>query len=192
MAQAAKVTSIDAVGRMAAALQAFRAEAGSGLDDLQMEIQRGLQWIHHDCKEYWSVEVRRGTERVTAARLHLQQAMMYRRVADHQPTCIDEKRALAAAKRRLQIAQEKVEAVRHWARVIDRAVDEYRGVRTPLYRHSGRRFSQGPGDAGPHERGAAILRRHGDAGRAGRFCLPASQPAGQPDVPAGAGTEPQP
>ena len=132
MAAAAKVTSIDAVGRMAAALQAFRAEAGSGLDDLQLEIQRGLQWIHHDRKEYWSAEVRRGWERVTQARLQLQQAMTYRRVADHQPTCIDEKRALAAAKRRLQLAQEKVEAVRHWSRVIDRAVDEYRAGRTPL------------------------------------------------------------
>ena len=169
MAQAAKVTSIDAVGRMSAALQAFRAEAGSGLDDLQMEIQRGLQWIHHDCREYWSVEVRRASERVTEARLNLQQAMTYRRVADHQPTCIDEKRALAAAKRRLQIAQDKVQAVRHWARVIDRAVDEYRGVRTPFIAIPRRRFSQGPGDSGPHERSAAILRRHGDAGRAGRF-----------------------
>ena len=54
MPAAAKVTSIDAVERMAAALQAFRDEAGSGLDDLQMEIQRGLQWIHHDRKEYWA------------------------------------------------------------------------------------------------------------------------------------------
>ena len=39
------------------------AEAGSALDDLQMEIQRGLQWIHHDCKEYWAAEVRRGGSR---------------------------------------------------------------------------------------------------------------------------------
>jgi hypothetical protein len=132
MRAAAKVISIDAVARMGTALQAFRAEAGSALDDLQLEVQRGLQWIHHDCKEYWSAEVRRGGEQVTQCRLQLQQAMTYRRVADHQPTCIDEKRALAAAKRRLQTAQEKLEAVRHWSRVIDRAVDEYRAGRAPL------------------------------------------------------------
>ncbi len=132
MPAAAKVISIDAVERMGTALRAFRAEAGSGLDDLQLEIQRGLQWIHHDRKEYWSAEVRRGEERVTQCRLQLQQAMTYRRVADHQPTCIDEKRALAAAKRRLQTAHEKLEAVRHWSRVIDRAVDEYRAGRAPL------------------------------------------------------------
>ena len=94
MPAAAKVISIDAVERMGTALRAFRAEAGSGLDDLQLEIQRGLQWIHHDRKEYWSAEVRRGEERVTQCRLQLQQAMTYRRVADHQPTCIDEKRAV--------------------------------------------------------------------------------------------------
>jgi exonuclease VII large subunit len=132
MPGAAKVISIDAVERLGTALRAFRAEAGSALDDLQMEIQRGLQWIHHDCKEYWSAEVRRAEERVNQCRLQLQQAMTYRRVADHQPTCIDEKRALAAAKRRLQVAREKLEAVRHWSRVIDRAVDEYRAGRAPL------------------------------------------------------------
>ncbi len=191
MAKAAKVTSIDAVGRMSAALQAFRAEAGSGLDDLQMEIQRGLQWIHHDCREYWSVEVRRASERVTEARLNLQQAMTYRRVADHQPTCIDEKRALAAAKRRLQIAQDKVQAVRHWARVIDRAVNEYRGVRTPFVAIL----------EGDLPRALAILGRMNESlqsyvatGMPAELAgaPPASQPAGRPEPRAGAGMEPQP
>ena len=58
--------------------------------------------------------------------------MTARRIDDHDPACIDEKKALARAKQRLEIAQEKVEAVRHCARAIDRAVDEYRGARTPL------------------------------------------------------------
>ena len=50
------------------------------------------------------------------ARLQFQQAMTYRRIADRHPSCIDEKRAVEAAKRRLQLAQEKVETVRHWRR----------------------------------------------------------------------------
>ena len=91
-----------------------------------------LQWIHHDCKEYWAEAVRRGWQGVSEARLALQHATTYRRVADHQPSCVDEKRALAAAKRRLEVAQEKVAAVRHWSRVIDRAIDEYRAARTPV------------------------------------------------------------
>ena len=63
----------------------------------------------------------------------LQQAMTARRIGEHEPACIDERKALARAKQRLESAQEKVEAVRHCARIIDHAVDEYRGARTPLW-----------------------------------------------------------
>ena len=167
MGAAAKVISIDAVGRMGTALRAFRAEAGSGLDDLQLEIQRGLQWIHHDRKEYWSAEVRRGEERVTQCRLQLQQAMTYRRVADHQPTCIDEKRALAAAKRRLQIGPR--EAGSGAPLVAGHRPGRRRVPRRPgaAGRLPRRRSSQVAGGAGPHERVAARLRGYGDSGRSG-------------------------
>ena len=117
---------------MAAAVDAFRNEAIAAVESLDMEIRRALEWIHHDRHDHWNHQVRRGWERITEARVQLQQAMTARRIGDHDPACIDEKKALARAKRRLEIAQEKVEAVRHCARAIDRAVDEYRGARTPL------------------------------------------------------------
>jgi hypothetical protein len=117
---------------MAAAVDAFRNEATAAIEGLDMEIRRALEWIHHDRREHWEHEVRRGWERITEARVQLQQAMTARRVGNHDPACIDEKKALARAKQRLEIAQRKVEAVRHCAREIDHAVDEYRGARTPL------------------------------------------------------------
>ncbi len=128
----ARLTRIDAVEEISAAVDAFRNEASAALEGLAMEIQRAQDWIHTDRHEHWNHEVRRGWERITAARVELQQAMTSRRIGNHDPACIDEKKALALAKRRLEIAQEKVEAVRHSARAIDRGVDEYRGARTPL------------------------------------------------------------
>jgi hypothetical protein len=127
MGGAARVTSIDAVRTIAAALQVFRSDATTALDDLQLEVRRALQWIQHDRKEYWAQEVRRGWERVAEARVQLQQCLTFRRVADQRPSCIDEKRALEVANRRLRTAQEKVETVRHWALAVERAVNEYRG-----------------------------------------------------------------
>ncbi len=131
MAQA-RLTRIDAAEEMAAAVDAFRNEALAAIEMLDMEIRRALEWIHNDRHEHWNHEVRRGWERITEARVQLQQAMTARRIGDHNPACIDEKKALARAKRRLEIAQRKVEAVRHCERTIDHAVDEYRGARTPL------------------------------------------------------------
>jgi hypothetical protein len=126
MSPAARITAIDAVQVMAAALHTFGDNSRSGFDDLQLEIRRALQWINHEQKEYWAREVRRSWDRVSEAKLALTQARTYRRVADHEPSCIDEKKALDAANRRLRVAQEKVEAVRRYAYSIDRAVDDFR------------------------------------------------------------------
>ena len=62
--------------------------------------------------------------------MQLQQAQVSRRIAGHEPACVDEKRALDRAKRRLETAQQKVEAVKHWTHVIERAVDEFQQSRT--------------------------------------------------------------
>jgi hypothetical protein len=131
MAQA-RLTRIDAVREMAAAVDAFRNEAIAAVESLDIEIRRALDWIHYDRHDHWNYQVRRGWERITEARVQLQQAMTARRIGEHDPACIDEKKALARAKQRLEIAQEKVEAVRQCSRAIDHVVDEYRGARTPL------------------------------------------------------------
>ena len=114
MSRSARVTSIDVLQTMAAAVQRFRGEAAGVLDDLEIEIHRALEWIHHDRKDYWTHELRRSYEAVSQARLQLQQAQTARRIAGHEPSCIDEKRALDRAKRRLEIAEQKVKAVQHW------------------------------------------------------------------------------
>jgi hypothetical protein len=127
---AAKITSIDVLPLLAAAIQKFRSEAGAAVEDLETEVRRGLEWIHHDRREYWTTELRRAQDALVQAKIQLQQATVMRRVADRDPSCVDEKRAVERAKRRVETAQRKIEAVRHWAGVIDRASDDFRRART--------------------------------------------------------------
>lgn len=134
MSRPAKVKSIDAVERLAAALARFQEEAAAALTDLQLQVQRAADWIHNDRRIYWTEQVRRGWERVAQAKTELEQARTYRRIAEHQPACREERKALEIAKRRLQNAEEKVEAVRHWTRMLDRAMVDYRGGIAPLAR----------------------------------------------------------
>jgi hypothetical protein len=126
----AKITSIDVLPLLAAALQKFRSEGGGAMEDLETELRRALDWIHHDRREYWTTELRRAQDALVQAKIQLQQATVMRRVADRDPSCIDEKRAVERARRRVENAQRKVEAVRHWAGVIDRAADDFRRART--------------------------------------------------------------
>jgi hypothetical protein len=125
MTRAARVTSIDVLPLLSAALQKFRGQAVGVLDDLDIEARRILEWIHHDRKEYWERELHRAQEKLNQARLQLQQARMTRRVGDHEAACLDEKRAVAVAQRRVETARQKIDAVRHWTRVIERAVEDF-------------------------------------------------------------------
>jgi hypothetical protein len=132
MSRRAQVKSIDALQDMAAALDCFRADAIGALDNLEMEIRRAVDWLNQDCKTYWAGEVRQGWQSVYEAQVQLQQAVTYRSVAEHKPTCDDEKKAVQRARQRLQTAQIKLEAVAHWAIVVERAINEYRGNRAHL------------------------------------------------------------
>jgi hypothetical protein len=130
MSPAARVTSIDALPLLAAALQKFRGEAAIAVDDIESEVRRALEWIHHDRKDYWAHEARRAQEALNQARISLQQAMTMRRIADRTPSCMDEKRAVERAKRRLDTAQQKMQAVRHWETELDRAAEDLHKSRT--------------------------------------------------------------
>ena len=130
MGRAARVTSIDALDTLSVALQRFRDDASMAVEDVAVALRRVLEWIHHDRKDHWTQELRRGSEAVSQAKLQLQQAKTSRKVAGRDPSCIDEERALARAKRRVEIAEQKVRAVQHWANALDRAADEFQQNRT--------------------------------------------------------------
>jgi hypothetical protein len=130
MSPAARLTSIDVIPLLATALQKFRCEAAGAVDDIVNEVRRALEWIHHDRKDYWSHEARRAQDALNQARIALQQAMTMRKVGDRPPSCIDEKRAVEKAKRRVDLTQQKMQAVRHWESTLDRASDDLRRART--------------------------------------------------------------
>ncbi|MBN2580973.1 MAG: hypothetical protein JXB10_18470 [Pirellulales bacterium] len=132
MGRPARVKSIDALQAMSAALTCFRDDAAGALDDLEMEIRRALQWIGEDCRQYWKQEIRRGEDRVIESQRQLEHAEMFRRAEGQHSPCVEEQKALARAKQRLETARRKAEAVKHWIVAIDRAVNEYRAIRSHL------------------------------------------------------------
>ncbi|MEN6459690.1 MAG: hypothetical protein ABFC63_12255 [Thermoguttaceae bacterium] len=115
---------------LSAGLSKFRGEALNALEDLAIEVRRARDWIHQDRRDYWQRELQRAYEKLNVARIQLQQARTSRRVGDHEPACLEEKRLVERAKRRVELAHQKVAAVRHWANAIDRAIDDFQRTRT--------------------------------------------------------------
>ncbi len=125
MSDAAKVTSVEAVEQFSAALRIFQNEAESALMALDQQVAKVLAWYEYDVPHYWKEQVRRSFDEVSRTRTALDTCRM-RTVAGHRPACYEEKEAFAAAKRRLELTQEKVEHVRRWAVRLRQVIDEFR------------------------------------------------------------------
>jgi hypothetical protein len=121
----ANVQSLTAISEFRSALCTFMVEARQSLAALEMEARRAVDYITHDQAQHWNSEVRRGREQVQQRKLDIHNTRTFKRIGDYVPSCIDEKKELAKAERRLHLAEVKVEAVRHWGRVAEQAFREF-------------------------------------------------------------------
>lgn len=134
MAQrSANITSIDAIRALKLALMQFGSDVQTALDSLEAEARRPVEWIEHDRSQYWPREVRRRSDELSEARLALQRCEL---TIDGTETkyCYDERKALERAKRRLNTAEEKVQAVRRWRNLIRKEFEEFQ-VQLEKLRH---------------------------------------------------------
>lgn len=125
MSEGARVSSVEAVARFYAAVRVFQDEAEHGLLTLDQQVAKVLAWYDYDIPHYWKEQVRKSFDEVARARAAYDTCRM-RTVAGHRPTCYEEKEALAAAKRRLEYVQDKVEVVARWAGRLHKVIDEFR------------------------------------------------------------------
>lgn len=128
MSPGARLTTVEAVPLLKAAVIAFGEEVKAVLAELDMELGRAIEWINHDRHDYWKHQIRRGGDQVSELRIALERAMLFKNVDGSTPTCYDERKALHVAKQRLTLAEDKFESVRRWQRIIEREVLEFRGV----------------------------------------------------------------
>lgn len=122
-ARAANVTSIEAIRSFAAAMRAFEDGAEDAAVQLELETRRPVAWIEQ-LGMYWPKEVRKASDAVSEARINLEKCELTINPEDRR-SCIDERKALEKAKRRLHTAEEKVQAVRRWKMQIRKEVEEF-------------------------------------------------------------------
>jgi len=122
---AANVHTLAALSDFRSELCTFIVEARQALAALEMEARRAVEYITHDQAQAWQGELRRGREKVQQCKLEIHNTRTFKRIGNYTPSCIDEKKELGKAERRLQVAELKVEAVRHWGRVAEQAFREF-------------------------------------------------------------------
>ena len=118
MSDQADVKSIDTLAFVKAAFAAFAHETNQAVSELEVQGQRAVDWITVDRAAFWKAEIRRRSDIVNKAIKDLEHCRTFKKVGDNTPSCIEEKKALEKARRMLEAAERKAEAVRRWTPVV--------------------------------------------------------------------------
>lgn len=124
MSTQADVKSIDTLAMVKAAIAAFAHESGQALGEVELEGGRAVEYVTVDRAAYWKTEVRRAGDAVNKAVKDLEHCRAFKKVGDNQPSCIEEKKNLEKARRRLEYCEQKEAAVRRWKPVVEQQFRE--------------------------------------------------------------------
>lgn len=127
MDPSARVLSLDALRDLRSALNKFREEASNALTSVDVEMRRAFDWLSHDQLKHWQQELRKSEDLVGECKTALARCQLMKLPNGETPSCDDEKKQLARAKRRLEDAEEKIKLVKKWTQIIAQEIIEYRG-----------------------------------------------------------------
>jgi HAMP domain-containing protein len=95
--------------------------------DAESQITRVALWLDVEQPAYWAMQLRKRAEAVSQAEEALRQKLLYKDSSGRTPTPVDEQRALAKAKRRLEEAQQRAANVQKYRRLMEKESQQYRG-----------------------------------------------------------------
>lgn len=131
MAESANVNSIDALKDFRSAWVRFAEEARNALTDVDFDLRRTVDWLTHDQRLYWQAEIKRANEMLGRAKTELHRKKLGG-MGEHKPDTVVEEKHVRQAKDRLELSEDKLEAVRAWIPELQHAVQEYHTQAQPL------------------------------------------------------------
>jgi hypothetical protein len=127
MSEGARVEDVELLRAMRAAMFKFADAANIALADAEAEAQQALVWLETEQRQHWQTQVRKATEAVARAADAVRMKKIYKDSSGRQSSAVDEEKALALAKRRLEEAEHKLEAVRRAIPRLKRELLLYKG-----------------------------------------------------------------
>lgn len=125
----ARVGSIEVLREFRASLCTFAHTAATALEESYSEIQRTALWLKQQQYSHWKSQVRICSEEYQKARLGLKSKQNYDASGlGAKYSYIDEKKILAAAQRKLELAQQKLANVQRWATRFEKESFDYKGL----------------------------------------------------------------
>ena len=127
MSKYARVGSVEDLKRFRASLCKFAVTAATALDEAGSDMQRTVVWLNQDRHTHWQAQARRSTEQLALAK----RALVSKKSLDASDITggqshIDERKAIDAAQRQLDEAQQKLADVRRWSGLLEKEAFAYK------------------------------------------------------------------
>lgn len=124
MGDSARITSVQPLRDMKAALGEFIDAVNVAFANVDAEIGRMSQWLQHERPGYYKHAVRRATDAVTKAKSELSRKQYMR--APEPVSVVEEKKQVEKLKRRLEELERKQDMVRQWGPRFEREAMLYK------------------------------------------------------------------
>ena len=127
MAEGARVESVEVMRGLKVALLKFQEAASTALGDAESEMGRMMMWLTTEQDSHWRHQIRKREEIVMRCKEAVRMKKIFKDATGRQQSAIEEEKALKLAMRNLEEAQQKLAAVRKWARVLPKEIELYKG-----------------------------------------------------------------
>ncbi len=128
MNPSARVESIESLKAFRVALCQFADVIRTGLSEAEAHVRSTAIWLEQERYPYWKHELRKRQTQFVRAKLALEQKQRQTSPLGGRYSHVDERKALATAKRRFEEAEQKFANVRRWIRQLEKETFDYKGV----------------------------------------------------------------
>lgn len=127
MAKGARVESLEVFRQLRSALVKFAEASNNALGDAESEMQRLQMWVENEQSTYWQGQHRKRQAALVKAKEALRQKQLFKDVTGARQSYVDEEKAVAAAMRQVQEAEQKLVNVKRWTRQLEKEINLYKG-----------------------------------------------------------------
>src|SRR5258705_8997946 len=123
----ARVDSIESLKHFRIALWKFAEAANVALADAEGEVQRMVMWLQGEQQQFWQNQIRKRHEIVTRCKDAVRQKKLFKDSSGRPQSAVDEEKALAIAKKRLEDAEQKLINTKRHSAKLQREYHLYKG-----------------------------------------------------------------
>ncbi len=127
MATGARVESIEALKHFKITLIKFGEKISAALEDAESEMGHVLNWLENEQTTYWAAQIRKRHDVLEKAKEALRMKKLFKDATGRTPSAVDEEKAVAVARRRLEIAQQKAIETKKWVGRMQKEILLYKG-----------------------------------------------------------------